>query len=340
MADFLRRSRREKSPDARVPKLSFGTWDDFPTAESKVVQVCHPDWRGVRTAAYAFRSPVVECDDLELWGEELSASIERSDIDTVVIQGWPPGASSFADRLNRYGVQVKCVLHSSPAQHGAEQGEADVVDEVLGLGTSGILAGVGMVKAGVHRAFEAIGYQVDYVPNRVPQIPELEKLDLGDGTHVGVFAEPFWRKNVTTQLLAIGLMEEATAHVLKMPNNGYLDALTIVEHRELPWTEFLGLQGSVDLNLYVTLSECYPLTPQESYLTGVPCLISRTSSVFKSDPILWELTTTDEPDNPEAITRAAKSLMARKDEAISRARAWMETADVEAAAAWSQFLVS
>lgn len=305
-----------------------------------MVQVCHPDWRGVRTAAYAFRSPVVECDDLELWGEELAASIGRSDIDTVVIQGWPPGASSFADRLNRSGVRVKCVLHSSPAQHGAEQGEADVVDEVLGLGTSGILAGVGMVKAGVHRAFEAIGYQVDYVPNRAPETAQVERVDLGPGVHVGVFAEPFWRKNVTTQLLAIGLMEEATAHVLKTPNNRYLDALTIVEHGELPWTEFLGLQGSVDLNLYVTLSECYPLTPQESYLTGVPCLISRTSSVFKSDPILWELTTTDEPDNPDTVAAAADRLLANSHQAITRARAWMATADVEAAAAWGQFLVS
>ena len=35
-----------------------------------------------------------------------------------------------------------------------------------------------------------------------------------------------------------------------------------------------GRGNSTDVNLYVSLSECHPLSPIESYLTGVPALMS------------------------------------------------------------------
>jgi len=331
---------RRNSGTETAPALSFGSWNEFPKASPNVLQVCHPDWRGVRTVAYSFQTPVVECDDLALWGPDLTKHIDQADIETVVIQGWPPGAAEFADRLNRAGTRVKCVLHSSPAQHGAEVGEAAVVDEVLRLSRAGVLAGVGMAKAGAPEAFAATGYPVSYVPNRVPQMPDIRKRDLGPGLHVGVFAEPFWRKNVTTQLLAVGMMDDAIGHVLKSPGNEYLRGVEVVEHGEMPYEEFVSLQGSVDFNLYVTLSECHPSTPQESYLAGVPCLISRTSAVFRSDPELWDLTSVDEADNPAAIAEAGSRLLANHSEAIQRAALWMKQADQEGAAGWLAFIGS
>jgi hypothetical protein len=320
----------------RAPNLSFGTWDQLVPSE-RVIQVCHPDWRGVRTVAVSFASPVVECDDLILWSDSLIDHITATSVEVVVIQGWPPGAARFAARLHEVGIEVKCVLHSSPAQHGAEAGEAAVVEEVLTLATSGVLAEVGMAKVGVPEAFTAAGHPVTYVPNRVPVLPEFEKVDLGPGLHIGVFAEPFWRKNVVTQLLAVELLEGGVAHVMRGPDVSYLDAIEVVEHGELAWNDFVALQGSVDLNLYVTLSECHPSTPQESYLAGVPCLISRVSGVFANDPRLWEITTTDRPDDPSAIAEAATRLLETRDEAVSLAKAWMSAQDRRAAEIWDRF---
>lgn len=334
--DRLRGGRTRGAPDRRPPHLSFGSWADLP--DESVVQICHPDWRGVRTVAYAFRSPVVECDDLDSWGEEIGVQLTGRHAACVVIQGWPPGAGSIARLLSGAGVPVKCVLHSSPAQHGAEPGERAVVDEVLTLAREGVLAGVGMAKSGVAEAFASLGFPVLYVPNRAPVLPEMTKPDLGPDFHVGVFAEPFWRKNVTTQLLAVALMDGATAHVMSRPDNRYLGGLEVVEHGELAYPDFIALQGSVDINLYVTLSECHPSTPQESYLAGVPCLASRTSSVFRSDPSLWEMTTVDQLDNPAAIAEAALALYRDRDEAVTRAAEWIESADRVGAAAWAEFV--
>jgi len=339
VVDLIRRwvERGERPPQSPEPLLSFGAWDALSVDET-VVQVCHPRWRGVRTVAYGFRTPVVECDDLERWGGELVGRMVGANLDVVVIQGWPPGAGGFARALGDRGITVKCVLHSSPAQHGDFAGDADIADEVLGLASEGVLAGVGMAKIGVHEAFAAVGHRISYVPNRVPEMPEIDRRDLGDGFHVGVFAEPFWRKNVTTQLLAAAMLDGSVSHVLRRPGNRYLDSLRIVEHGELPWVEFVSLQGSVDLNLYVTLSECHPSTPQESYLAGVPCLISRMSGVFKSDPRLWELTSVDEPDNPTAIAEGARRLFDNRNEAVERAMAWMSEADAMAVERWNDFV--
>ena len=77
----------------------------------------------------------------------------------------------------------------------------------------------------------------------------------------------------------------------------------------MPWEQFVAIQGSVDLNLYVTLSECHPSTPQESYLAGVPCLISRVSGVFADDPRSVGDHQHRSPDDPSAIAEAARALM-------------------------------
>lgn len=332
-----RRGRRDRSPE-RPPRFSFETWDRLPPASPLVVQVCHPDWRGVRTVAYGFATPVVECDDLARWGSDLVAGIVEAGVEMVVIQGWPPGAARFVELLHGQGVRTGCVLHSSPAQHGAEGGEAMVADEVLALRASGALDVVGMAKSGVHPAFAALGFDVAYVPNRVPFLPEFARIDLGPGVNIGVFAEPLWRKNVVSQLMAVATIEGARAHVMRRPAPVYLDRLDITEHGELPWERFIALQSSVDLNLYVTLSECHPSTPQESYLAGVPCLVSRVSSVFRDDPVLWGLTSVDEADNPHSIATGARRLLEAKEEAVLRARAWMEEADRRGAEAWAEFL--
>jgi len=338
MPEITRRRRKGAASSIRGPHLSFGAWDQLPEASPWVIQVCHPDWRGVRTVAYGFATPVVECEDLDHWGPELVDSIAASGVELVVIQGWPPGAGQFVRLLGRAGVRAACVLHSSPAQHGAEGGEAMVVDEILALLGEGALAAVGMAKSGVHEAYAALGYDIAYVPNRVPVLQRFEKLDLGPGLNVGVFAEPLWRKNVTTQLMAVAEIEGARAHVMRRPPVAYLDRLEIVEHGEMSWGQFIALQSSVDLNLYVTLSECHPSTPQESYLAGVPCLISRVSSVFRDDPVLWDLTSVDEADNPSTISVGGRRLLEAKDEAVERARVWMNEADRRGADAWVRFV--
>jgi hypothetical protein len=330
--------RLRPGPAPPPPTLSFGSWERLAADDRTIVVVCHPNWRGVRTASYATGEPVVECSDLDRYGAELVEAMASSGVDLVVVEAFPPGAADFLRRLRIAGIDARVVLHSSMAQHGGEALEAAVADEVLHLADTGVIGGVGFVKAGLAESFAALGHPVSYVPNRSPRMPAVSPQDFGAGVHVGVFAEPFWRKNVVTQLGAVALIPGAIAHVMRRPDVGYLDGLAIVEHGEVPWHQFLALQASTDVNLYVTLSECHPLSPIESYLSGVPALVSRTSAVFRDDPALWELTSVEVADDPVEIAGAATRLIAERDEAIDRARRWIEAADDEAAKRWEAFV--
>jgi len=303
------------------------------------VTFCHPEWRGVRSATYSWQAPVVECADLGVWAADLIDGLRSAEAATVVVSGFPPGSAEFLQAAATAALATRVVLHSSMTQHGAEAGEAEIAEAALTLSESGIVGRVGFAKEGLQEAFTALGFDVAYVPNRIPQLPEAPLLDLGPGLHVGVFAEPFWRKNVVTQLGAAALLDGATTHVMMEPDVAYLHALPVVAHGTLPWKEFIRLQSSVDLNLYVTLSECQPLTPVESYAAGVPCLMSRTSALFRDDRTLWELTSIDEADNPRAIAAGAERLLSYRDEAVRRAAAWMVEFDAVAAGRWAEFVM-
>ena len=331
----IRRRLRGSDLTPAPPRLSFGTWDALDTP---VVAVCHPDWRGVRTATYGHDVPVVEVADAGAWADELVGRLADAQVRMLVVQGFPPGADALLRHAHAARIGTRVVLHSSMTQHGGEAAEAAVADLVLGLQREGVVERVGFVKEGLAESFGALGYEVAWVPNRIPDLPAIERRDLGAGTHVGVFAESFWRKNVVTQLGAVALIPDAVAHVLQRPDVAYLERLPVQEHGLLPWTEFVALQGSVDLNLYVTLSECYPLSPIESYQAGVPALTSRTSSVFRDDPDLWEMTTVDELDNPRAIAAAALRLLEAREDAVVRARAWAGRWDEVARERWQQFV--
>ena len=80
------------------------------------------------------------------------------------------------------------------------------------------------------------------------------------------------------------------------------------------------------------------MTPMESYLLGVPCLISRTSSLFTDDPELLALTSVIELDDPQRIAEIARVLGAARQEAVARAVASLRRMDAEAAHTWDAFV--
>ena len=58
------------------------------------------------------------------------------------------------------------------------------------------------------------------------------------------------------------------------------------------------------------------------------------------DAELWDLTSTDAPDQPVAIAAATRRLIERKEEVVNRARIWISEADVRAEMAWVAFVSS
>jgi len=321
---LLRRSTPTASTEIAIPRIDHG-----------VLQVCHPHWRGVRSSALAFGDPVLESADLAQL-VELVGDIATAGASTIVIQGWPPGAAPFAEAASREGIDVLTVFHSSPAQHGVDGGEAEAVAEMFQLQASGVTQGIATVKAGTAEAYRAVGFDVTHLSNRVPEVNDVEAAPVTEGTNVGIFLHPMWRKNVTTQILAAHQLGW-TPFVMDDPNVPYLSRNDLTILSELPRAEFLAIAAAMDITLNVTFSECHPMIPMESYRLGVPCLISRTSDLFTDDPDLYEMTSLDRSDDPGAIARAATSLLDHRDEAVQRANTALDALDERAAARWLAF---
>lgn len=308
---------------------------EIPSVPHGVLQVCHPQWRGVRSSAIAFGDPVLEATDLGSLVDHIP-DILASGASTVVIQGWPPSAATFATAASVGGLRVFTMFHSSPAQHGVDGGEAEAVTEMLELKEAGIVGGVATVKAGVARSMRSLGHDVAHVGNRVPVIDSVEPATVADGINVGIFLYPLWRKNVTTQILAAHLLEWRP-FVMEDPQVPYLSRNDLTICGELPRDEFLPIQAAMDITFNVTLSECHPMLPMESYRLGVPCLMSRTSDLFIDNPVLHDLTTVDRADNPDAIAEAAERLLANGKEAVAMANTSLDTTDRKGADQWRAF---
>jgi glycosyltransferase involved in cell wall biosynthesis len=306
-----------------------------PPTERGVLQVCHPEWRGVRASALAFRDPIIESTDLDQLVGHVPSMVDAG-VRLVVIQGWPPNADGFARAAARAGLVVAALSHSAPSQHGVDAAEAEALAAVFGLRSEGVIDRVATVKAGVSEAFASLGQPVVHVPNRVPIVDHVTAPPLGGGIHAGVFLFPMWRKNVTTQLLATSILGW-TAHVMADPGVAYLSGDRFVVHGELARDEFLPLMASMDIVLNVTLSECHPMMPMEAYAMGVPCLMSRTSDLFVDNDELYALTTVDRADEPSAVATAARRLIDNRDRVVPMAQRELVRIDERAAAAWHAF---
>ncbi len=337
MRDLLRRFRGSpRQPTTTQPlSLTFGEWEAL---TGTVLAVCHPDWRGVRTAAHAFRDPLAMSSDVGLHTAEIVEQATTAGVSTLVVHGFPPGTAILLAAARQAGLTTRVTVHSSMAQHGAEAGEAQYMDAIAELAAHGAIARIGFVKAGVAEVFAALGLPAVHTPNRSPMIPDLATFETGPhGPHIGVFGANYWRKNVVTQLGAVALIA-GTAHVMVAPPVAYLRRMAIHQHGELERDAFLAVQAAMDLNLYVSLSECHPMGPMESFLTGVPALMSRTSDLFADDPDLWDLVTVDTADNPARIAAAAHRLLEHGPDAVARARTWLDAADRAAARRWADFV--
>lgn len=305
---------------------------------SRAVALCHPDWRGIAAATSALGIPVFVSSDLEVHGDELLEGCRRVGADLVIVSGYVPGTAAFAHLARDAGLKVRIVLHSSMAQHGSELGEAQVVQEAFALKASNAADAIGFVKKGQAEALTRLGLPSVYFPPAIVRVNRVPPIDLGPGVHLGIFGEAGWRKNIATQVGASAILG-ATAHVVSDPQVSYLSH-AVRQHGVLARPDFLQLVASVDLNLYVSLYECFPVLPQESIQLGTLCLVSRTSALFEDDDELWPLLTVDRLDNPSAIADAARRLLNHPDPSLvlQRAQAWLDDWDSATSAARAAFL--
>jgi len=303
-------------------RSSYKTPQDLFRARPTAVNLCmsHPDWQGIRQATYGQGLPVLEVPGITstAHAQLLLAALEKLPLRRLVVNGIPPGTVPFAYAIKAQlpQVEVLFIYHGSPSQAFHEE-ESGVVNELIVAAQKGVVSRVGIVKNGLRAAFTAgLGVPTFELWNRPPA-----PLHLRDARHavqrrvwrVGVFGTvTLVHKNVLTQVLALCGLPNIEIHVLRRPAVPYLDfcRAPIVEHGTyLPHDRFVRLLLAMDVNLYVSLTECFPMLVIESVSAGVPCLTSATSSVYALDPVLHDYLVVAELDSPDEITAKVQRVL-------------------------------
>ena len=232
-----------------------------------VLAVVARGWYGVTTSTRS------NFPNLMLWDGEspsiIARSLLESDYSTIVFSGMPVAVARAARIIkSRDPERVLLVHYHGSFTQCAQPIILDRFQRVLGLARDGVVERIGCAKAGMAEALRATGITATYLPYRIVAPQQVERRPAGSPRRIGVFVRDILRKNAHTQLVAALMMENVEVHANDAPDLSYLPGgHRIVEHGELPNEEFTELLGQMDLNLYVSLSECYPMAVSYTHLT-------------------------------------------------------------------------
>ncbi len=310
----LKRAVRRRRPAATAgPRRGERVRWEVRREDAPVLALCPPDWFGVTTstrnnfpnlAFYGGGEPRAAADAL----------LERP-WEALVFSGLPDGAGDLARILKQRAPERRLLAHYHGSLAQCAQPEiARRFRTLIGLARDGLIDRIGCAKAGMAEVLRSSGVEALYLPYRIEPPAQVRSGPAESPRRVGVFVRDILRKNAHTQFAAAAMLRDAEVHVSEPPDLFYLPpGLRIVEHGDLPYDEFLELLGTMDLTLYVSLSECYPMVVAESLIRGVPCVTSHTHEILEHDAGLARSLLVEALDNPAAIAERAEAALSDRD---------------------------
>ncbi|MEL6767220.1 MAG: hypothetical protein AAFP17_08570, partial [Pseudomonadota bacterium] len=310
---------------------------------SEPVALYVPRWRGVALSTQMlFRQSLPVPPGLDEHPDEISPEDIESLAEVLVESGARHFVVSGGDLFNL--AILRAVLarapdrrfdllwHSNFLQMG-EPHDWNLLRHWLQALRDGEVTRVGVVKAGLERWFAALDVDAVHIPNIVPLPARTEgaapagrrQWGAGEGPLLGVWlsgSSPY-RKTPLAVLAATTMIPGARLRAAGLDETArrfVSDAQVPFERlwsRPLPREMLHRQMRDTDLTLYVTLSECSPMVPLESFALGVPCLIGPASDLFRDHEALREKIVVERPLAPAAIAEKAIAAIAARDEILA-----------------------
>lgn len=202
-------------------------------------------------------------------------AIKALQFEWVLISGFAPYFIDWIEALHTK-VAVNVLYHGTISEWHDAKHQA-LIGKMIQLGKQGAIQEFQFVKKGLDIVFRTLyNLQAVHQPLANPILPEgLQKLQLDRSKiHVGIFGSNTFNKNLHNQVVHTLMLPNTVAHVLDSTLFNYLAMPDrIVGHgTDLKREAFLGILGSMDLNLYLSFNESWGLVAKESEMLGVPVL--------------------------------------------------------------------
>lgn len=294
-----------------------------------------PMWKGVAAsteslfAEGSFRFPYFDDEYPEVVShpelDKVVATLLEHPPRQIIYSGGSAIHLSMAREVRAQAPHVRqyFLWHGSPAQW-VEPSQLEHFNLWHKLYNTQTIDGIISLKPDLDRILNVIGVKSFGLINPIPDIARPDRSATrvrgeADRVHIGVFsAVSSWYKNPFVQLLATLGEENWTLHT-NVPRMTFreLDFRQLGQmecYEPMPRPQFLALLASLDLNLYVTNTECSPMVVLESCSLGVPCIVGPAGDIFSgiSDELAHYLV---EPcvDNPYAIYTRIKRVLDNRD---------------------------
>jgi len=209
--------------------------------------------------------------------DELLETLQQQQFERVVLSGFAPYFIDWIERLNKC-TNVEILYHGTISEWH-DPANRDLIGALIRMGKSGQVKRFSFVQKGLEEVFKTLyGFHAYHQPLPDPVIPaNLKKLELDRSKiHIGVFGADTFNKNLHNQVVHALMLPNTIVHVLDDSIFDYLDMPErIVGHgKHLSRETFLGILGSMDLNLYLSFNESWGLVAKESEMMNVKTLAS------------------------------------------------------------------
>lgn len=295
---------------------------------NRVVSINYHKWRGIHSAAIQhFQSiRLIDRRCSRRKANKIAAEIVQN-FDCAVIQGLPePFASRFVTTVKKISPSfpILCIWHGNFMQCG-ENNDWEMQKRLQKLHQERLIDKIGFVKAGMAETFRKIGADAYFCMNKAPENHPTGTTTLtSNNTDIGIFSvDADWRKTPYSMIAATLHLPNPMVHMAKPSHR----AIELAKHYQIPTQlrdtlvpseEMPTVLGSMDINLYVTMSECAPMLPLESLAAGTPCLTGRNHHYFRENEFLRSRLVVDLPDSEADIGMKATQALAERDKIIQQ----------------------
>ncbi|MEM9739267.1 MAG: hypothetical protein AAF829_05310 [Pseudomonadota bacterium] len=218
--------------------------------------------------------------------------------------------------------------HSNYLQMG-EAHDWQLLRHWIRAAKDGIITRIAVVKAGMEDWFQAIGLDAVFIPNMVPfDVDGVQASTVQDCVGIWLSGSTQYRKMPHASIVATTMLDGVALKASGLDGSArrlVADARTPFRQiwaDPLPREQLHKEMRETGLTFYVTLSECSPMLPLESFSLGVPCLVGPASHLFRDHEELSRRLIVMKPMSPGEIAEKARDALASQAELMQLYRGY------------------
>lgn len=315
--------------------------------EHMAVSIAHPHWLGIRSSASQLFDHLLLVTDL-LSPQDAKEFVElllRRNPSAVVLQGFPIAYQHIVDALHELAPQVPIgVVWHGTFMQASEDYAWRSFRRVCALAREGKIRRIGCVKQGQEEVLRRQGLDASFLLNSYRKIPERATPVVAGPAKLGIWSISELRHKPPYEMLAAASMIpncKVIGSIASPRMLEFCDELRIQNDfvgKMIPQAEMPRYLQTAHLNLYVTLNECAPMLPLESFAVGVPCIVGPNTPYFIGDSYLQDRLIVKVPDDAYAIALCIERALADRDEVVAAYRVYAERHNAESRRSVEQFL--